>query len=1600
MRPRDGFRVASPGRPRDHSLGGSKRGVKYKNEQKVDSAGIGTRDGAVYDDSVGTGTRDGAVIVDCVPETHCESVLFPGSSVTDPSDRRHQPLGRRSRQRARRRDACRAARCAREQTDEGAGARAPTDRPKRSHQSNRKQRRQRLRAEHRRSAQRRQTVDDLLRLVNQTGGTAYKSTTLSLVRDWRHATPHQPSLQQGVSNPVSDTSPAHLIAVQHPAAEAVHPTRTVDDGILLMINIQLSGKTARALIDSGASRSFVSPETVVRVGLHSIGDTCLLELANGQKILSHGKIPQALVQIATSSSKINLTISPLLQDVDVILGMDWLQLVNPLIDWATPRVVFPQHSGESAAIGTWLDSSHAVGQIRLIDDSFFVLPPSRLLPPQAPLDIDVLASPSFWTYSPSAHGWTRASSGGNGGAVPVDRTAQDDEHVVTSPPEAQSVEEQPQGSPRLRSMTKVAGKRSVKTQSKASRQRQLLSAKGLEKLVKRGEQIFLAVVKRTESVDRGTQTRSRGRVGAVQSKKMLSRQGPKKDFISVEQRREDVLKQVAPENRSQLQEILRDFQDVFPEKLPAGMPPQRPVELEIREEPDSKPPSRPPYRLSPVEQEELETQLQDLLAQGFVRPSVSPYGAPVLFAPKKDGRWRMCIDYRALNKQTVKDKFPLPRIDELLESLGKARVFTALDLASGYHQIGIAEDSIEKTAFRTARGQYEFVVMPFGLTNAPSVFQRLMNKLFRDELGIFVLVYLDDILIYSEDLDSHWAHLRQVLQRLRESQLYGRLHKCEFLKDRVQYLGFDVSAEGIRPSDDKVKTILEWPTPTSQKDIRSFLGLCSFYRRFVRGFSSIAHPLTELTREKTPWVWEQDQQRSFAQLKVAMTTAPVLIFPDFDREFVLTTDASLTAVGGILQQDHGRGLQPIAFASKKLNAAEIRYSAYERELLGIVWAVGQWRHYLQGRRFVVQTDHSSLKHLPNQAAIHRRIWKWMSILQSYDIEIRHIPGTRNPADPLSRQHQQEDQRLNAAAKEEEARLVDQLQLSPDATDDQIQAALDSAFQRFQSSAQSSAVAAVKIDEPTDFSDLPTAQCLTTRTTIAVSAQLRQRMQELLETETPYSEILDELDQAPISAQEVRRGVEVYRIRHHSLCIHRPDFAADHQYWKIIVPDNQQLKQQILTETHAVPYAGHPGYHRTLETVRRTFYWRGMAADVREFILQCPVCQVEKGERQLPRGSLQPIHIPEKKWTEVTMDFITKMPVTQKNNDAVLVVVDRATKMVHLIPCSESISAHGTAFLYWEHVAKIHGIPKCINTDRDRRFESRFWRSLWQLMGTSLHMSTAYHPQTQGQVERVNSVFEQVLRCVVHQLGEPRDWDDLCPVIEFSLNSHPNRSTGFSPFYLNFGYHPVTPADLLTCEDESSVESVSRFTQRLHSIFAKAKEHLHVAQEQQRRYYDRRHRPAEFDVGQYVLLSTKNLRIRGTPAKLQRRFVGPFKILERIGNQAYRLQLPDGWNIHPTFHVTLLKAWQRGQWTQETAADPIELQAEGDDEFEIERLLRWRRVTVGRRRIREFLILWRGWPLDDATWVREDDITPETTIQDLIDRDQPIEDMGGASGSGS
>ncbi|KAJ9532480.1 hypothetical protein QJQ45_010495 [Haematococcus lacustris] len=408
---------------------------------------------------------------------------------------------------------------------------------------------------------------------------------------------------------------------------------------------------------------------------------------------------------------------------------------------------------------------------------------------------------------------------------------------------------------------------------------------------------------------------------------------------------------VSHEQKQHLQDLLDEYSDVF--QPITGLPPERAVGHSIPLQPDGKPPARPSYRMSKPEQDELRKQITDLLAKGLIEPSSSPYAAPVLFVQKKSGELRMCIDYRQLNKITIRDQYPLPRIDDLFDQLAGKTVFSSLDLQAGYHQIRIPAEDVPKTAFRTPMGHYQFKVLCFGLTNAPATFQRVMNEAFAEVINDCALVYLDDILVMSKDSEEHLVHLRRVFDLLRKNKFYAKLSKCEFMQRTLKFLGHIISAQGISVDPCKVTAISEWPVPTSLKTLQSFLGAANYVRKFVHNFSTIAAPLTNLTgpkKESFPWkAWPQAELDAFNALKQAISNVPMLKLPDHSKPFQVHCDASLEGIGAVLMQDG----YPLAYYSRKLIPAEINYTTGEQELLALVSACQQWRCYLEGVPFTL-----------------------------------------------------------------------------------------------------------------------------------------------------------------------------------------------------------------------------------------------------------------------------------------------------------------------------------------------------------------------------------------------------------------------------------------------------------------------------------------------------------------------------------------------------------------------------------------------------------------------------------------------------------------------
>jgi hypothetical protein len=443
--------------------------------------------------------------------------------------------------------------------------------------------------------------------------------------------------------------------------------------------------------------------------------------------------------------------------------------------------------------------------------------------------------------------------------------------------------------------------------------------------------------------------------------------------------------------------VVCEFPDVFPEDLPR-LPPERDVEFVIELKPGTAPISRRSYRMPPNKLAELKTQLQDFLEKGFIRPSSSPWGCPAIFVKKKDQTLRMCVDYRPVNEVTIKNKYSLPRIDILFYQLTRARVFSKIDLRSGYHQIRIRPEDIPKTAFTTRYGLYEYLVMSFGLTNAPAHFTYLMNSIFMPELDKFVEVFIDNILIYSKNEEEHAKHLRIVLTRLREHQLYAKFSKCVFWLEEIQFLGHVLSIKGIAVDPSKVKDILEWSSPTTIHQIRSFLGLAGYYRRFILDFSKIVKPITGLLQNDTKFDWSSKCNEAFEQLKVLLTTALVLAQPDIEKPFDVYCDASGSGLGCVLMQE-GR---VIAYASRQLRRHEEHYPTHDMELAVVVHALKIWCHYLLGNVCHMYTDHKSLKYIFTQLELNMRRRRWLELIKDYDLEIHYHPGKANlVADALS-----------------------------------------------------------------------------------------------------------------------------------------------------------------------------------------------------------------------------------------------------------------------------------------------------------------------------------------------------------------------------------------------------------------------------------------------------------------------------------------------------------------------------------------------------------------------------------------------------------------------
>ena len=967
-----------------------------------------------------------------------------------------------------------------------------------------------------------------------------------------------------------------------------------------------------------------------------------------------------------------------------------------------------------------------------------------------------------------------------------------------------------------------------------------------------------------------------------------------------------VLTEAVPDEPSQLldpqiQALIDHFGPLF--QTPTSLPPARITDHHIHLFPQATPVNVRPYRYPHYQKQEIELQVESMLQKGLIRPSTSPFSSPVLLVRKHDQSWRFCVDYRALNAITIRDRFPIPTIDELLDELGHACWFSKLDLLQGYHQIRMHSSDIAKTAFRTHHGHYEFKVMPFGLCNAPSTFQATMNMLFRPFLRRFLIVFFDDILIYSITFTDHVLHLQQAFQVLLENQFVLKLSKCTFAQTEVEYLGHVVSQRGVEPVSSKVDVVRQWPLPQSAKALRSFLGLAGFYRRFIKGYATIAAPLVAATITE-PFQWTPSAQEAFDQLKQALSEAPVLTLPDFQMPFTVETDASGIGMGAVLSQ---KG-HPIAYFSKQFPPKLRHSSTYVRELFAVTSAVKRWRQYLLGHKFTIITDHRSLKELLTQVVQTPEQHTYLARLMGYDFQIQFRSGATNQAaDALSR-------------------------LS---------------------------------EEDSSLSLILSVPCLT----------FMEELRKQLAQNESYQSKLQDIQATPANF---------------------PDFSISNNLilrkGRIWLPPHLPLLPTLLTEYHATPTGGHLGVAKTIARLTDNFYWDGLRDDVARFVSTCLDCQHSKYETKRAAGLLCPLPIPHRPWEDLSLDFITGLPVFQ-GNTTILVVVDRFSKGIHLRMLPTSHTAYTAAALFMNIVGKIHGLPRSMISDRDPLFLSRFWQDLFRLSGTHLRMSSSYHPQSDGQTEALNRAIEQYLRAFVHR--RPSSWGKLLLWVEWSHNTSWNVATGSTPYEITFGKKPFNyPAYLA---GDSKIDVVDDMITNREDTFRLIRKKLLKAQELMKKYADAKRRHVEYQVGDWVMVKLRPHRQNSAKPssssssdKLQKCFYGPFEITERIGPVAYCLKLPEGARIHPVFHCSILKPFKGSPPSADSVCLPDQF-SHGQLIVSPLAILDYRYNSDNPDSPWEVLVQWEGLDPDETSWESWTQLSRDYHLEGKVNFQGPWDD---------
>jgi hypothetical protein len=1074
-------------------------------------------------------------------------------------------------------------------------------------------------------------------------------------------------------------------------------------------------------------------------------------------------------------------------------------------------------------------------------------------------------------------------------------------------------------------------------------------------------------------------------------------------------------------------ELIEEFSDVF--APPYKMPPPRAYDHVIDLEGRAPPRTRRVPRFSLAELEVIRVWLKEMIDKGWMVPSRSPYGAPLIIVRKPGGGHRVVQDMRALNSVTKKAATPLPIFENLIVSFSGAKYFSTMDMASFFFQIRLREEDRELTAVSTPYGLYEFRVAAMGLVNSPSTALLVMQDILRDYIGKDVGVFVDDVIVHSVEEVHHCKILRELLTIFRKEELHVSLGKCHFLRTKVAFLGHIVGKDGLQANPERCAAIASWPRPVTLTQLRSFLGLTSFYRRFIEGFAKIAAPLTSLLAidagfHKSTDAWGPIQEAAFVELRKRLSSPPILRLYDPSLPFVLRTDASDYAMGCALYQRYPNGLlYPIEYRSRKFTPVQSRYSAHEREFLAVLMALRELRCYLRGVPFTLQTDNSALAQIKSSRELSSKYQRWFDEFEEYPCDIEHRPGrSMGDCDALSRRETEDgdldpagppvrvfdpDDRsssffnsegiLNDKNINECLSCLEYVKLKKSSIESNQQDRWQ--VRDFWSQDTNLPFAPVERNTREHFEDRD-AQLF------VVKGKGRKKDTAAKSVATWYHPTVSQWSKAyasdpdftwlwnngkgrPDSQFKIVNKL-MYRVDDRPGRVRKAWETPAQEWWRLCVPDVGTAQNDYLSELHSAPLAGHRGRNATIDRARCNLYWPGMTADVRAFVQSCS-CQFHKYVRTKPGGMAKPLPVPDRPWSIISADWVGPLAPDTTGHDTILVIVCHLSGQIHLVPCRSTDDAVDTADAFLQNVIRLHGLPQAIVSDRDPKFTSIFWRSLCERLGTKLRLSTAFYPQSDGKTERFNAVIEEVLRCYVNARQD--DWIDWLPHAEFAINSATSQSTGLSPFFVNYGFEPTAPWVTVKPSFGNDDPASSTYATNLQSIHEFCRDALQRAKDRQAIALNKRRNVnmKPFAVGDQVLLSTKNLNLRTASYKLTARYLGPFKVLAATSNTV-TLDTPD-YALTARNHNVFNNSYIRRYYSRPTRlfsgsdVPPKSFLVDGVPHYEIDGIIAKRM----RGKNLEYLVVWKGLPLASSTWQPPCDIP--TWYCALFDNRHPSEGDG-------